>query len=72
MTDFGVLGTASMGPRLFSRGMLDGVTYSAPTTQGFNGAAAVQPRNVLPRPVRCVSQPSFNGAAAVQPRNGGC
>ena len=41
----GVAGKASMGPRLFSRGM-DACFYAVgPEHKGFNGAAAVQPRN---------------------------
>ncbi len=38
---------ASMGPRLFSRGMSTGITRYSWTLSRFNGAAAVQPRNAM-------------------------
>ena len=36
---------ASMGPRLFSRGMAEPPAPKPPPKSSFNGAAAVQPRN---------------------------
>ena len=60
---------ASMGPRLFSRGMRSLLERVALDFLGFNGAAAVQPRNVAHHPGRVFAVNGFNGAAAVQPRN---
>ena len=60
---------ASMGPRLFSRGMPSVSHHSHTPIKSFNGAAAVQPRNGDHGNNRSRPGSRFNGAAAVQPRN---
>ena len=63
------VGVASMGPRLFSRGRdIQGAFEGA--FCGFNGAAALQPRQGGPQASGCQRSRCFNGAAALQPRKG--
>ena len=62
--------TASMGPRLFSRGEDDTPAWSRPGEASFNGAAAFQPRRVVSGAAPTGEKSGFNGAAAFQPRRG--
>ena len=60
--------SASMGPRLISRGDEDRFDREHRETLGFNGAAADQPRRPAAHRSSRSSRQRFNGAAADQPR----
>src|SRR5680860_355175 len=59
---------ASMGPRLMSRGYYATQNADKLGLQGFNGAAADEPRILSAGPALGIPLNSFNGAAADEPR----
>ena len=61
---------ASIGPRLFSRGKLQCSRKLRRKMDGFNWAAAFQPRKAAPSYAPWRATPCFNWAAAFQPRKG--
>ena len=62
--------TASMGPRLFSRGKGIECRRCGCRDLRFNGAAAFQPRKAGSTSPSTHANLGFNGAAAFQPRKG--
>ncbi len=60
-----------MGPRHCCRGIRRPLVGTIEVIEGFNGAAALLPRNRGVKMETIIDLTSFNGAAALLPRNHG-